>query len=95
MTPEATEIEVEVLEIDGAAPLVAHTRASETPSPAGERQDWRHWQGRVRKLDSRWWPLWVFLGIIALLVLFTLGLVIGVFLLVARIFLKIVRAILR
>ena len=95
MTPEATEIEVEVLEIDGVAPALPQVRPEDAPPPQGKWQDWRQWHGQLGKLDSRWWPLWVFLGIIALLVLFTLGLVIGVFLLVVRIFLKIVQAILR
>ena len=55
MTQQSTEIEVEVVEIDGVAPAMTPERA---PSPAGMRgewQDWRHWQGRVSRLDSRWW----------------------------------------
>ncbi len=94
MLPEATEIEVEVLEIDGVAPVVTQTRAEEYPSQQGGRQDWRNWQGQVRKLDSRWWPLWVFLGIIAVVLALTVGLVLGVLFLIARICLKIVRALL-
>ncbi len=95
MTPEATEIEVEVLEIDGVAPRVPQVRPEEYPPPHGDWQDWRQWQGRVRQLDSRWWPLWVFLGIIAVGLLLTVGLVLGVLVLIFRMFLKIVRAILR
>ena len=94
MLPEATEIEVEVLEIDGVAPLVPQTQAEEYPSQQGGRQDWRNWQGQVRKLDSRWWPLWVFLGIIAVVLALTVGLVLGVLFLIARMCLKIVRALL-
>ena len=94
MTKEATEIEVEVVEIDGLAPVVPQARADEAP-PQSDWQDWRQWQGRVRTLDSRWWPLWVFLGIIALALLLTVGLVIAVVFVVIRIFLKIIRAILR
>lgn len=94
MTPEATEIEVEVLEIDGVAPAVPQVRPEETPPPQGDWQDWRQWQGRVRQLDSRWWPLWVFLGILVVSLLLTVGLVIGVLFLIFRLFLKIVRALL-
>ncbi len=94
MTKEATEIEVEVVEIDGLAPVVPQARAGEAPRQS-DWQDWRQWQGRVRTLDSRWWPLWVFLGIIALALLLTVGLVIAVVFVVIRIFLKIIRAILR
>ena len=95
MPQEAREIEVEVLEIDGVAPLVPQARASEeAPPPAGEWQDWRHWQGRVRKLDSRWWPLWVFLGIIAVTLALTVGVVFGVLILLFRFVLKIIRALL-
>jgi hypothetical protein len=95
MTPEATEIEVEVLEIDGVAPALPQVRPAENPRPSGgDWQDWRQWQGRVRQLDSRWWPLWVILGILVVGLLLTVGLVFGVLLLILRIFLKIVRAIL-
>ena len=72
MTKEATEIEVEVLEIDGVTQPAKETRAGmPNPQPNGGWQDWRQWQGRVRRLDGRWWPLWVFLGIIALGLLLT------------------------
>ncbi len=94
MTQQSTEIEVEVVEIDGVAPAMTPERA---PSPAGMRgewQDWRHWQGRVSRLDSRWWPLWVFLGIIALGLFLTVGVVVGVIFLIVRLCLKIIRSIL-
>ena len=92
MTKEATEIEVEVVEIDGVTPVVPQPRAGET-RPQGNWQDWRQWQGKVRTLDSRWWPLWVFLGIIALALFLTVGLVLAVIFLIVRIFLQILRAI--
>lgn len=88
---DATEIEVEVVEIDGVTPVVTREdRAEEAP-----RQDWRQWQGRVSRLDARWWPLWVLLGIIAVVLCLTLGLVIAAVYVVVRIFRKIVRAVLR
>lgn len=94
MTKEATEIEVEVVEIDGLAPVAPQVRADEAPPP-NDWQDWRQWQGRVRTLDSRWWPLWVFLGIIALALLLTVGLVIAVVFVIANLLIKLMRAIFR
>ena len=91
MPQQPTEIEAEVLEIDGVAPQ-AHP--PEEPTPGGNWQDWRHWQGRARQLDSRWWPLWVVLGIIAVTLLLTVGLVLGVIFLLVRTCFKIIRAIL-
>jgi hypothetical protein len=73
MNKEATEIEVEVVEIDGVTPAVPQAGDEEQRS----QKDWRQWQGRIRKLDSRWWPLWVLLGIIALMLALTVGLVLG------------------
>ena len=95
MTQQGTEIEVEVVEIDGVAPAAAPARA---PRPVGARrewQDWRHWQGRVSRLDSRWWPLWVILGIIALAFLLTVGLAVGIVFLIIRMCLNLIRAVLR
>jgi hypothetical protein len=91
MPDDIREIEVEVVEIDGVAPVV-----SREPEPVSAgRRDWRHWQGRVRRLDSRWWPLWVILGIIALALALTVGLVIGVVFLIVRLCLNLIRALLR
>ena len=85
------EIEVEVVEIDGVAPVVANE-----PEPiSGERRVWNQWQGRVRRLDSRWWPLWVILGVIALALALTVGLVVGVIFVIVRLCLNLIRAVLR
>jgi hypothetical protein len=94
MTRESTDIEVEVVEIDGVTPTAPEARA-EKPLPRGEWQDWRQWRGQVRRLDSRWWPLWVILGIIALALLLTVGLVIGAIFLIVGLLMKLLRAILR
>jgi hypothetical protein len=94
MTKEATEIEVEVVEIDGLAPVAPQARATGTSQTRGDWQDWRQWQGKVRTLDSRWWPLWVLLGIIALFLLLTVGLVLAVVFLIIRVCLKVIRALL-
>jgi hypothetical protein len=81
MTEEPQAIEVEVLEIDGAAPPAK----VETGGQFQSRQPWEQWQGRIRQLDARWWPLWVFLGIIALALMLTVGVVLGVIFLIFRI----------
>ena len=91
MTNESQAIEVEVLEIDGAVPAVR----AETQSEPQSQQPWRNWQGRVRQLDGRWWPLWVFLGAIAVVLLLTVGLVLGMVFLIFRIVSGILRAIFR
>lgn len=95
MSQQTTEIEVEVVEIDGVAPTVPQASADGPAPQRGDWQDWRKWQGRVRKLDSRWWPLWVFLGIIAVALALTIGLVLGVIFLIFRMLSNLVRAILR
>ena len=95
MTEEAKEIEVEVVEIDGIAPVAAKDRAEENPRREDDWPDWRQWQGRVTKLDSRWWPLWVFLGAIALVLMLTVGLVVAVVFVIVRLCLKLVRAVFR
>jgi hypothetical protein len=102
---QATEIEVEVVEIDGkpadTMTPATHRDLHEPPgtngrNPAGaDWQDWRQWQGRVRTLDSRWWPLWVLLGIIVLALLLTVGLVVAVVVLLIRLCVGAIRAILR
>jgi hypothetical protein len=78
-TTESQAIEVEVLEIDGSAPQP--TFASEPPPKSAP---WMQWQGRIRQLDRRWWPLWVLLGGVALSLLLTLGLVVAVILLILK-----------
>ncbi len=94
MTKESTEIEVEVVEIDGVAPVVTRETARPDAPQRGDWQDWQQWRGKVSRLDSRWWPLWVILGIIALGLFLTVGLVFGVMLLIVRLCLKLVRAVL-
>lgn len=94
MKPEAREIEVEVVEVDGVVPAAANDPAPE-PRAQPEWRDWRGLQGRVRTLDARWWPLWAVLGIIALFLLLTLGVVIAVVYLVLRLISRMLRALFR
>ncbi len=63
----------------------------EAPPPPS----WQNWQGRVRRLDGRWWPLWVLLGAVALVLLLTLGLVVGIVLVILKILGRLVRTITR
>ncbi len=83
-------LEAEVVEIDGVAvePRPEVETSEETRS---RRVDWQSWQGKIRVLDKRWMPLWIALGLIAFVLLVTVGLVIGV---VAMMF-WMVRAVLR
>ncbi len=88
---ESPAIEVEVLEIDGSTP---ETTASRSPSaePPPSSASWTQWQGRIRRLDRRWWPLWLLLGLVAFVLLVTLGLVVGLILLVFKLLGSIVRS---
>jgi len=93
MTPESPEIEVEVLEIDGVAPAGLRVRPEEAPPTPDAWTAWPHGTGRVvRRFDRRWWPLWGLLGIVALGVLLTVGLVFGLLWWIVRSLLNAVRA---
>ncbi len=65
MTQTEQTIEVEVVEIDGVS---VEPRPVQEKSGNGKRVDWRAWQGRVKRLDARWWPLWVALGFVFLVI---------------------------
>lgn len=95
MTHELHAIEVEVVEIDGTAPPMKPESRDEPPRQGQHWQQWQHWQGRIRTLDSRWWPLWVVLGAIAMVLVLTVGLVIGIVFVILRIVGRIVRALFR
>ncbi len=84
MEKEQETIEVEVVEIDGIAPVpVSHPREDEDPRQGWN--DWQNWQGRVRQLDMRWWPLWALLGIILVFLLLTIGVALGALYIIYRI----------
>ena len=91
MSNESQAIEVEVVEIDGT-PTPAKT-ANREDAPTG--QSWQNWQGRVLKLDSRWWPLWVLLGIVAVALLLTFGVIIGIIVLIFKILRGLIHAVVR
>jgi len=88
-TQESRAIEVEVLEIDGVVPVVKPEPSAETRPP------WQNWQGRVRQLDSRWWPLWLFLGIIFVVLALTVGVVLGVIFVIFALIRRFLRMLLR
>lgn len=92
-TEEAT-IDVEVLEVDGV-PVEAGKTESGMPDSRQSWRDWTAWQGRVRRLDPRWWPLWVLLGIFIFTVLVTVGLAVAVLFIAWRIFIGVIRTLLR
>ncbi|MBK1827192.1 hypothetical protein [Haloferula rosea] len=68
-------LEAEVIEIDGKAPEPAENRSSSESYSERARQ-------MVFQLDRRWWPLWLVLGVVAVALLLTVGVVVGVFFLI-------------
>lgn len=91
MTREATEIEVEVVEIDGVNTQMARTPES-GPVPARGV-----WTGGMlpRAKWPRWWPLWVLAGALALGFALTFGLFIALIVGAVLLVLRLVRALLR
>lgn len=78
MEKETETIEVEIVEIDGVAPVPPPGAGrEEEPSRQQGWNEWRNWQGKVSQLDMRWWPLWVFLGVVLLFLIFTVGIALG------------------
>ncbi|MES2982373.1 MAG: hypothetical protein V4727_08675 [Verrucomicrobiota bacterium] len=77
MKPEEPVIEAEVVEIDGVA-VEPRPEVEPTNGQQSRRVDWQSWQGKIRVLDKRWMPLWIVLGVIAFILLVTVGLLIAV-----------------
>ncbi|MES2476630.1 MAG: hypothetical protein V4640_12675 [Verrucomicrobiota bacterium] len=86
---DSQPIEVEVLEVDGIT-VPPRPEVKDAPHQSGP---WSQWQGQVTRLDSRWWPLWVILGVLGVALLLTFGLVLGVIYLVFRVIFGIARLI--
>ena len=95
MPQEPQEIEVEVVDAGGPSILVRDKPAGGVPQRDPSGRDWRQWHGRVRTLDSRWWPLWVLLGILAVALALTIGVVVGILYLILRAIRAVISAILR
>jgi hypothetical protein len=91
MIQESQAIEVEVIEIDGLTPAPQPGFQADSPP----RQPRNHWQGQIRQLDSRWWPLWVLLGTVVVILLATVGVVLGILFLIFRVIRGLLRTIFR
>jgi hypothetical protein len=73
-------IEAEVLEINGGPPP--------QPQPAGAGRAERvrdAMRGKLVRLDRRWWPLWLLLGLVLGLVFLVIGLVAAALWLLGRV----------
>lgn len=75
-------IEAEVVEIDGIAVEPRPVREEKST----DWKSWSIWQGRVMRLDARWWPLWALLGFIALVIAVAVGMCVAVVFVAYRIF---------
>lgn len=82
MSGNEPTIEAEVVEIDGVAVEPRPVREDKGRDWKG----WSSWQGRVKRLDARWWPLWVILGFAALVVAVAVGMCAAVLFVAYRIF---------
>lgn len=78
-------IEVEVVAIDGQATPPSTVEPDRNAPRHARWQEWqRPFQGRLRTLDARWWPLWLVLGITAFAVILTAGVVLAILILLAK-----------
>jgi hypothetical protein len=76
-------IEAEVLEIDGSPPPAPQVQE---PEPT-----WKAMRGKVLRLDRRWWPLWVLLGLVALAFAVVIGVIFGALMIVTKVIGSILR----
>lgn len=84
MASNKPTIEAEVVEIDG---ISVEPKPVRHESPEGNPWiQWGTWQGQMKRLDMRWWPLWAVLGFIALVVAVAVGMVAAVLFITFRIF---------
>ena len=83
MSGSEPTIEAEVVEIDGVAVETVPVRGESAQDAPWVR--WGALQGGVKRLDMRWWPLWVVLGFFALVVIVAVGLVAAVVIVTFRI----------
>ncbi|QJE98149.1 hypothetical protein [Luteolibacter luteus] len=76
-------IEAEVLEIDGSPPPPAPD-SRESRRGWGSGMPWDGLRGKVVTLDRRWWPLWALLAVVAVALLLTVGVVVAVLVVLAK-----------
>lgn len=81
MKSEPQEIEVEVVETIDSVPARFN---DDPPQPKPHGQDWGQWQGRVRNINLRWWPLWSILGLLLIIPLLVLGVLVAACWLILR-----------
>ena len=81
MKQDEAILEAEVVEIDGVA-VEPRPAVDSKNGDQKRRVDWQGWQGKLRVLDKRWMPLWIVLGVIAFVLLVTVGLVTAVFVMI-------------
>lgn len=83
---ESTEIEVEVVEIDGMTAASASGRSEDHEAPRhsfeGAWRQARHFD--LRRIKPRWWPLWVMAALVALAIVMTLGVATAIAFLLVR-----------
>ncbi len=84
--------EAEVVEIDGVA-VEPRPQVDASGSGGSRKVDWRGLQGKVRVLDKRWMPLWIVLGLIAFVLLVTVGLVTAVIVMIYMMVKALLRAV--
>ena len=82
LKPVPDTIEAEVLEIDGGPLPPPEVRNDRSRGQAS--RSWESLRGKVVRLDRRWWPLWVLLGILAVALLLTVGMVLAVVVAIAK-----------
>ena len=79
MSGNEPTLEAEVVEIDGVAVDPKTMREKSAGRPKGPQRapwaQWGTWQGQMKRLDARWWPLWVVLGFIVLVLVVAVGMV--------------------
>ncbi|QTN32230.1 hypothetical protein HZ994_07770 [Akkermansiaceae bacterium] len=93
MSGNEPTIEAEVVEIDGIAVEPKPVREESAKGAPWAR--WGNWQGQVKRLDARWWPLWIVLGSIALVLIVAVGMVAVVLFVAFRMFVGLVNGIAR
>jgi hypothetical protein len=92
MSGNEPTLEAEVVEIDGVA--VEPKPVREESGKGAPWARWGNWQGQVKRIDPRWWPLWVVLGFIALVLFVAVGMVAVVLFVSWRIVVGLVNAVL-
>ena len=93
-------IEVEVLEIDGAAPPPPRAASGaldgiddgDDSRPGHSWTNWQRWPGQVRTLHPLWWPVLIVGGGILLAGFLALGVLLGVLFIIYRIVRGLLRA---